>query len=53
MTLTLQEVDHLLKLLRSTDGWKIAKSEQVDLVGISHSDLIRRLEDYRVRLALL
>ena len=51
MTLTLQEVDHILKALESMSAHDVARARELIAPGVTdHAELIRKLQDYRLRL---
>ena len=51
MNLSLQEVDHLLKSLKTMSAHDVARArEQIAPGVVDHSRLIQKLQDYRVRL---
>lgn len=51
MTLTLQEVDHILKALQSMSSHDVARARELIAPGVTdHAELIRKLQDYRLRL---
>jgi hypothetical protein len=51
MTLSLQEVDHILKALESMSSHDVARARELIAPGVTdHNELIQKLKDYRVRL---
>jgi len=51
MTLTLQEVDHILKALNTMSSHDVARArEQINPGVIDHQQLVQKLKDYRLRL---
>ena len=51
MTLTLQEIDHILKALNTMSSYDVARArEQIDPGVIDHNKLVDKLEIYRYRL---
>lgn len=51
MTLTLQEIDHIIKALESMSSYDIARArEQIDPGVTEHDKLVDKLQLYRYRL---
>ena len=51
MTLSLQEVDHIIKALESMSSHDVARARELIAPGVTdHNELIQKLKDYRVRL---
>lgn len=51
MTLTLQEVDHILKALESMSSHDVARARELIAPGVTdHQQLIQKLKDYKLRL---
>ena len=51
MNFSLQEVDHIIKALESMSSHDIARARELIAPGVTdHSELIRKLQDYRLRL---
>ena len=51
MTLTLQEIDHIIKALESMSSYDIARArEQIDPGVTDHDKLVNKLQLYRYRL---
>ena len=51
MTLTLQEIDHILTALKSMSSYDIARArEQIDPGVTDHDKLVDKLQLYRYRL---
>ena len=51
MTLSLQEIDHLIRALETMSSYDIARARESVVNGVSdHPELIQKLKDYRLRL---
>ena len=51
MTLTLQEVDHLITALETMSSCDIARAREHVVNGVSdHPQLLQKLKDYKLRL---
>ena len=51
MTLTLQEVNHILKALNTMSSYDVARArEQIDPGVTDHEQLVQKLKDYKLRL---
>ena len=51
MTLTLQEVDHLLHALKTMSSHDVARAREQIAPGVTdHEELIQKLKDYRIRI---
>jgi hypothetical protein len=51
MTLSLQEIDHLIRALETMSSYDIARAREAVVNGVSdHPELIQKLKDYRLRL---
>ena len=51
MTLSLQEIDHILKALNSMSSYNVARArEQIDPGVTDHDKLVQQLKDYKLRL---
>jgi len=51
MNLSLQEVDHILKSLKTMSSYNVARArEQIDPGVTNHEQLVQKLKDYRLRL---
>ncbi len=51
MTLSLQEIDHILKALNSMSSYNVARArEQIDPGVTDHDKLVQKLKDYKLRL---
>ena len=51
MTLTLQEINHILKALESMSSHDVARAREMIAPGVTdHRALVNKLQDYKYRL---